>query len=440
MTKRSPLPVWVVVACCVVLGQFRALTLLGFAPAGKHEESSSSFQSEESSLTRGTLAGVRDQRFQDGMPLNPFNLSLFSMDVFAAKESARRKPKSTSSNSRKKNDPPWRLPGVKTITSQVEAGDKSAGSFMLDFAIVGFPKTGSSTMMLWLGRHADEIAAFKYEVKTLQTSTPIQFIRQIYTQLPNGPLLRGYKSPTDLENRRALNKLSTFFPTTRLIVGIRHPIRWFESFYNFRIQNENKKKRMAPANEIGLECWKSTNGVCGGRAMFHKSLAVLGKTPMTDPAELALFHIGEGSKSFEATSMVNQTQNSIPNHVFIYDLEQLGDSNDARARSFRKAIQDYLGVNEELQEVLHVKPGKTDIDSEDQRRRNERKIDICDEKFTTQRVMLLEIATKAQDWIRSYFLKSSDVFVGNRQHFLEILEAYRVDPCLSRPEVSGILT
>ena len=102
MTKRSPLPVWVVVACCVVLGQFRALTLLGFAPAGKHEESSSSFQSEESALTRGTLGGVRDRRFQDGMPLNPFNLSVFSMDIFAAKESARRKPKSTSSNSRKK--------------------------------------------------------------------------------------------------------------------------------------------------------------------------------------------------------------------------------------------------------------------------------------------------------------------------------------------------
>jgi hypothetical protein len=245
---------------------------------------------------------------------------------------------------------------------------------------------------------------------------------------------RGYKSPTDLENRRALNKLSTFFPTARLIIGIRHPIRWFESFYNFRVQNSEKKK-MPPATEIGMECWKNTNGVCGGRAMFHNALAGLGKTPMSDDsAEMSLFDIrGKLYGPAGSSKSRNQTlarDSRIRNQVFIYDLEQLGDSNDTRRREFRKGVQNYLGLHRELDEVLHIKPGKTYTAADEQRKRDDKKIDICHDKFIDQRAMLLEIATNVQEWIRSYFLESSDVFVANREHFLKILDSYKIDPCI----------
>jgi hypothetical protein len=44
---------------------------------------------------------------------------------------------------------------------------------------------------------------------------------------------RGIKCPGDLENTPlAMRNYEKFFPKTNYIVGIRHPVLWFESFYN----------------------------------------------------------------------------------------------------------------------------------------------------------------------------------------------------------------
>lgn len=60
--------------------------------------------------------------------------------------------------------------------------------------------------------------------------------------------------------------LSTLLSQTKFIVGIRHPILWFESFYNFRIHN---KVRMPPAEELVGNCGGRMHGVCTRRGNFH---------------------------------------------------------------------------------------------------------------------------------------------------------------------------
>ena len=49
----------------------------------------------------------------------------------------------------------------------------------------------------------------------------------------------GIKCPSTLEHFDFYDNVNTYFSdsNTRYIVGIRHPIEWFESFYNFRVNN-----------------------------------------------------------------------------------------------------------------------------------------------------------------------------------------------------------
>jgi len=83
------------------------------------------------------------------------------------------------------DDHHYQRPSLRQI---VNATDHIIGDsqFLLDFAIVGFGKCGTSTMMSWLGQHP-EVACIH------------QLIRRLYRNLPaHGHFKRGYKCPADL--------------------------------------------------------------------------------------------------------------------------------------------------------------------------------------------------------------------------------------------------
>jgi hypothetical protein len=125
-------------------------------------------------------------------------------------------------------------------------------SWLLHFAVVGFAKCGTSTLMLHIQDHP-EVQIFSKERCDLGGNQQVTLIRDLYNKFPSGYYVRGIKCPQDLESL-ALPAYQRFFPKTNFIVGIRHPILWFESFYNFRIHN---RIRMPPAEEL--------IGHCGGR-------------------------------------------------------------------------------------------------------------------------------------------------------------------------------
>jgi hypothetical protein len=156
--------------------------------------------------------------------------------------------------------------------------------FLLDFASLGFAKCGTSTMMTWLGQHP-QAQCFPHEVCNLLHNQPATLIRRLYNELPEGNYKRGYKCPNEIGQTHVRTHLTNYWNQTPILVGIRHPVNWFESFYNFRVNNYNV---MPPANKLIGPCTKGTKGVCTNRALFHVDLASLRKTNMTAPEEVEM--------------------------------------------------------------------------------------------------------------------------------------------------------
>ena len=133
----------------------------------------------------------------------------------------------------------------------------------------------------------------------------------------------GFKAPETITSRTSLTRLATFFPGINMIVSTRHPIKRFESLYNFRVKASMRKKtgkrvdkwenahpmaRM-PETEMligncGFDCDDSNNqlrnyttgcvttlqykSLCTEMAKFHVQLARLGFTPLNTTDELDL--------------------------------------------------------------------------------------------------------------------------------------------------------
>ncbi|KAG7355285.1 hypothetical protein IV203_004641 [Nitzschia inconspicua] len=113
------------------------------------------------------------------------------------------------------------------------AADKIEGPW-LDFLVIGFAKCGTSTLMANLGQVAP------MPVKDICTP-PVDTLKLAYQDWPkefinddnrDTLVLRGSKCPryigTDLS---FLQRYSQGLTKTKFIVGIRHPILWFQSFW-----------------------------------------------------------------------------------------------------------------------------------------------------------------------------------------------------------------
>ena len=196
-------------------------------------------------------------------------------------------------------------------------------------------------------------------------------------------VLRGIKCPRGLDTLSMLRYYTTNFPTTKLLVGIRHPVTWFESFYNFRVQNFGKRENpydltqscvpTTPPKDDDLAVttnattksikrpttssyyyYRSITGnarkcrsqscpndqlLCVDRARFHLFLSQLGKVPYDDDWDFATTSNGDDDSSnntYNAT--LKEFHNVLPsnrymyetfhstNPVFLYTMEQMSTS------------------------------------------------------------------------------------------------------------------
>jgi hypothetical protein len=301
-------------------------------------------------------------------------------------------------------------------------------SWLLNFAVVGFPKCGTSTLMLHLQDHP-EVQIFSKERCDLSGNQQVTLIRDLYNKFPSGNYVKGIKCPQDLESSgMALPAYQRFFPKTNFIVGIRHPILWFESFYNFRIHN---KIRMPPAEELVGLCGGRMHGVCTSRGNFHFFLRNLGKTNTSDPDESR--YIGRLGRHRQALLRFQRVISS-KRRVFLYEVSQLSDANETRSLAIREDLQQFLGLREPIAPFIWIKPGKNHTRKELNRIDN-KKIDICDDKFAKLRSTLMEQSVNASKWIREYFVDAEDVVVSSKEHFSQVLlTAWERDPCLDRQQ------
>jgi hypothetical protein len=332
---------------------------------------------------------------------------------------------------------PSREPIPRPPLSEIVQGWNITGdpSWLLDFAIAGFPKTGTSTLMHHLRNHP-EISMFPDERCEVSANQHAKLMADLYQKLPPSNATNTYrrilKCPSQFENTLlAMPNYKKFFPHTHFIAGIRHPVTWFESFYNFRVHNYLD---MPPPETLvgpqGCASPKAKN-VCTFRASFHIFLANLGKTPLQTRDELDLL-IPPNLKRKKSGKL-----NVVPTdrHIFLYETRQLADDHSPsaahRAETMRRDLQQFLGLSQPIAPFIWFKPGKNRTQAELTHIR-QKQIDICDPHHALVRESLMEIAVNASRWIRQYFIQSPDVMVSSRPYFEELLQQWKIDPCIER--------
>lgn len=330
--------------------------------------------------------------------------------------------------------PPSRGPALEDLVVDNSTLQLNATSvqFLLDFAIVGFPKTATSAILEWVALHP-QVSAHTHELHHLQHGLIGDFVTELYrlpataTAASSSIAKRGYKAPRDVTSPKALELLARHWPDARLVVGLRHPVQWFESFYNFRVR---KGRIMAdPTSSVFLEslCPPAlTHGVCVRESHFHRFLAQLGKTPLQTPDERELLGL-------QSSYPVNVTTTRQPNPVFLYELSQLhGPSADPDR--FRLDLSNYLQLDPALEPLpvatahsLYL-PNRT------------KAMDLCHTSLRSLRAELMEGARNASRWIRHYLLSSPDVIVSSPNQFRAALLSWDVDPCDVAAAAAGHLT
>ena len=291
---------------------------------------------------------------------------------------------------------------------------------VLDFAVIGYPKCGTTTMIANLGQLAPIPAA--------DICTPLH--KTVWYAYHNWPRehgldkpYRGVKCPAMIDSfgvgSPILRDLSKYLPRTKLIVGIRHPVKWYSSFYNMQAAN----LVIPPADDVyftekcergcGKEFCKTGRLFCINRARFHLGLAQLMKTPL-DEAERQWI-----------PPELDASQPGVRNDIFPYDTDQLGDKDGGRTEQLWSDLGRFIGYDGTIpHDLYHGSHGRN--------RGNPRTplIDICDARYDPIRATLLEHGYQMANWICPYFVEKGDkVFVSSKDYLCELVSQYQVDPC-----------
>lgn len=229
--------------------------------------------------------------------------------------------------------------------------------------------------------------------------------------------------------------LHKHFPDAKIIVTVRHPLLWFESYYNYRLeQNELMLLKGTPNELIGeLTCrgCKMHFILSTAKGRFHRYLARLHKTPLSDPDELQWLGSPHGQEKPPLENMIK-----INNPVFFMEMSQLGDSNETRSKQLRRDLQKFLGLKTEFHgnEIPKIRPSRAIIQKYPQ---NFTRVNLCEDEYLPVRTELMQTSRNASIWFRKYFLQSNEVFVSSREYLVEILEGWMEDPCQQRAAKSA---
>ena len=303
-------------------------------------------------------------------------------------------------------------------------------SALIDFAIGGFAKCGTTSMMqlanmvpqIYMGdinedlkevhnlRHSDELLAFTARYKHR---------RHFYNE--NGlRLLNGFKSPEILYSQAFLQNMMAMYPNISLFIQVRHPILHFQSQYNYkmRLLNETELKDLPRTVDMIGTCHHDCHSnclrfhskhVCTGNTNFHQGLSRLHLTQLKSEDEINLLDGHNMSIHSEWKGK-----------LFLSEIGQMGDKNTTRKALWEKEFEQFLGIEmntfNSSQKVS--KNGK-----------HPNFIHICDDQHKPVRDELLRNGIQASTWITEYLLKSERLVVANREHFLELLGKWKFDPC-----------
>lgn len=304
------------------------------------------------------------------------------------------------------------------MASTQQQSQKSKRRKRLDFIIIGFPKSGTTSLVHAFANHNETDISLQEKCQiqgsNLAAGQAYAKLMQAVNELSADPAIqRGIKCPIGLRSHRVISLLTRHSPETNLIIGIRHPVRFLESHYNYRITelyDKNRQTNIPPIESLVHDEWM---GVSTRNARFEIPLFQLGKTNMT-------------TMEFQKLGLMGHSA-VVPNkfQIFLYSLEQLKDTNVTRTDNLRHDLESFMNLKYPMKPLGHE-----NLNHFVGEKAYKETIDICDDKYVDLRRELIQKGRETQLWIRNKFLQSPDVTVANRNHFLKLLDKWEQDPCV----------
>ena len=102
------------------------------------------------------------------------------------------------------------------------------------FAVAGFPKTGTTFLLRLLESHpeivmpSEEFCEIQHGDGDVRTMDWLRSFAFLAGELSTLPLKYGIKCPGMVRNINAIDNLLKMSEDTRLVIGLRHPILWFQ--------------------------------------------------------------------------------------------------------------------------------------------------------------------------------------------------------------------
>eukprot|EP00531_Pseudo-nitzschia_arenysensis_P019158 CAMPEP_0116121522 /NCGR_PEP_ID=MMETSP0329-20121206/3741_1 /TAXON_ID=697910 /ORGANISM="Pseudo-nitzschia arenysensis, Strain B593" /LENGTH=320 /DNA_ID=CAMNT_0003615339 /DNA_START=517 /DNA_END=1479 /DNA_ORIENTATION=- len=267
--------------------------------------------------------------------------------------------------------------------------------------------------------------------------------------------LKGSKCPIYVE-RSDLYDLGRKLPRTKLIVGIRDPVLWFQSFTNMQWYYERKKRSYGTlaefvsairlrSKQIHHLCPHRKMKVCAARARFHLSLARLGKTPLdNDEIELLQSEIRQSQIRFNDTSTNTKAypfaggndKAGVPNNVFLFE------SSQGKHEYFYQELANFVRIDRDTLPRLDNSTYRSGNGLNNQRISDlhaqdaENTFDICSPQWDDVRKELLPMSYTLGQWLLNYLIpesrKRDDLLVPNVTAFESIVKTFGRDPCQDR--------
>ena len=304
-----------------------------------------------------------------------------------------------------------------SFVDALDSEDNPTKGLDLDFFIGGFPKCGTTSLLHTFQNHP-ETAILNREFCSINSGKEDAFLLledKINQELPrSSEIKRGIKCPGSIWDSRGLLKLSKKNKSTKLIIGVRHPLLFFQSYYNYRIteMHDQGKVIVPPSPESLIGEKNQWRDVSTDIVRFELGLMQLGKTELTSEQ---LIGLGIKGRRLSPT----------PFKIFLYSLEQLNDSDEERSHEFRRDLKNFLELKHDILPFSHE-----NLNNFVGKDRLPETIDICDGRYQELRRLLLKQGERTKNWIQRKFLESNDVIVGGKENFLRIIKDWDKDPCL----------
>ena len=313
------------------------------------------------------------------------------------------------------------MPARKAAARQGPAEALAPAEQGFDFIIAGFPKCGTTTLLKAFGVHEETDMAASEQcaiASPFQADAKVhRLLDQTLTELSTDPAIkRSFKCPTAMYNYKSIARMEKHSPNAKFVVGMRHPVKMLQSFYNYRITEIKERgldEPIPPLDEI-LDSGSVWKGVSMQSTRFELFLMQMGKTTVSATQMKDLV----GQNYDLAIKPSNFT-------VFLYTVDQLDDADVDRSENLRTTMQKYIGLKKPIQAFGHENKNHATGKAA-----HSESISICDDKWANVRAKLVQQGARTAQWLQDEFIHSKDVVVANKEHFIETISTWAVDPCV----------